>query len=781
MTKVPSDRQATAIRKVVDQEIRFATETDRDGLLNVGSLVTHIIEAGLDFPRPITPYLVSLGYTISDNHVVPNKAARSTFVAPKIASKQPKPVEPVSDRHASGVRAVINDAIRQAAICGRRGLLNLGYINNLIYDNGLDVPRPLQTYLERLGFTIYDNHVVPALVTPSPLAPLPVARATPDASLSVAHATLVALPPVAFPPVADVAPGDTRPSVPHDGTGCAMHVAGFPTDKHQADISSFFKSKLPGINIMVRHIALFLRLFKIAIEQGVILNATHADRYAIITCKTLLDCERVRTLDGTLWEGACLVVLPHTPSARAVAVSSASTRFSEPSLHSSPHESKSGPMLPQLLTDDLPLLLNVMPPRVQAAIAALGNDRMQCIAEIILDVRRPLIVKLSNAAPLPLASPSVLEYYRRAAMIADEEEEHDESDSTESEDDGLGNSDGQDGGGIAEEVDLAGHWSPVSIGGQRLLRFSGFAVSTRDVRRLLRGKDAGTVNAKGRTGVKRALHRLSVVRDGRCKIVGVTCRVGRPIVGVVEGLALDQLEEAIEHGRSIVAIGPPGAGKTTFLREVAHLFTHRLDKSVVIVDGSNEIGGGTERCTRGHLSVGLARRLRGSSQDADMLEAVENHAPDVVIVDELSTSAEAQACQTIAVRGVSVVATAHGRSLVDLIFNQKLATALGGVTTSTLGDVRAMDTHAKSKIQLDAKMPPAFGVAIVFVSAHEWLIYPHLEKQVAIAVAAFSGRPCMGEAKENFAIRRMRRASGEVYQEAVRIGEEEAGARSGEL
>ena len=164
-----------------------------------------------------------------------------------------------------------------------------------------------------------------------------------------------------------------------------------------------------------------------------------------------------------------------------------------------------------------------------------------------------------------------------------------------------------------------------------------------------------------RAGIERTLHRISCIRNRRGKIVGLTCRVGRAVFGTIK-----VIEDLIKTGKSILMLGRPGVGKTTMLREVARVLADDMDKRVVIVDTSNEIAGDGDIP---HPAIGQARRMQVRTpalQHAVMIEAVENHMPEVIVIDEIGTELEAAAARTIAERGVQLVGTAHGNKLENL-------------------------------------------------------------------------------------------------------------------
>jgi stage III sporulation protein SpoIIIAA len=216
----------------------------------------------------------------------------------------------------------------------------------------------------------------------------------------------------------------------------------------------------------------------------------------------------------------------------------------------------------------------------------------------------------------------------------------------------------------------------------------------------------GEFGDDNRAGIERTLHRISAIRNRRGRIVGLTCRVGRAVFGTIK-----VIEDLIKAGKSTLMLGRPGVGKTTMLREVARVLADEMNKRVVIVDTSNEIAGDGDIP---HPAIGQARRMQVPTpalQHAVMIEAVENHMPEVIVIDEIGTELEAAAARTIAERGVQLVATAHGNELENLILNPTLADLVGGIQSVTLGDEEARRRGTQKSI-LERKAPPTFDVVV---------------------------------------------------------------------
>jgi len=332
------------------------------------------------------------------------------------------------------------------------------------------------------------------------------------------------------------------------------------------------------------------------------------------------------------------------------------------------------------ITDDLDLLVSVLPPKLTASLKRMNRE--QDLLEVVLDLGR-----------LP------------EARFTDQEAVLDDSEVTE------------------EEIE--------------------YVVSR-----------IGDFGEDNRAGIERTLHRISAIRNRKGKIVGLTCRVGRAVYGTI-----DIIRDIVESGKSILLLGRPGVGKTTMLREVARVLGDV--KRVVIVDTSNEIGGDGDIP---HPAIGKARRMQVPTpvlQHEVMIEAVENHMPEVIIIDEIGRELEATAARTIAERGVQLVATAHGNTLDNLMMNPTLADLVGGIQAVTLSDEEAR-RRGTQKTVLERRAPPTFDV-VVEIQGFYHLAVRHDVAEAADAI--LRGRELPVEL-------RYRDESGEVHTETALLPKE---------
>ncbi len=245
----------------------------------------------------------------------------------------------------------------------------------------------------------------------------------------------------------------------------------------------------------------------------------------------------------------------------------------------------------------------------------------------------------------------------------------------------------------------------------------------------------GQFGKDNRAGIPRTLHRISAIRNRQGKVVGLTCRVGRAIFGTI-----DIIHDIIASGKSVLLLGKPGVGKTTRLREIARVLADEYDKRVIIVDTSNEIAGDGDIP---HPGIGFARRMQvpePSLQHAVMIEAVENHMPEVIIIDEIGTELEAYAARTIAERGVQLIGTAHGTTLENLLMNPTLSDLVGGIQTVTLSDEEAR-RRGTQKTVLERKAPPTFDVVIEILDFHRLAIHHDVAQTVDRMLRGVPPRP----------------------------------------
>jgi len=265
--------------------------------------------------------------------------------------------------------------------------------------------------------------------------------------------------------------------------------------------------------------------------------------------------------------------------------------------------------------------------------------------------------------------------------------------------------------------------------------FNSIVVTAGDIKDMLRNPKLSNIRKDNRASVEGTLHRVSAIFDLEDNVIGLTLRVGKYIESNIKLIA-----DLLDSDESILFIGVPGSGKTTALRQAANYLSTVGERRVMIVDTSNEIGGD---CTPPHASVGNARRLMVSERERQyktMLEAVQNHNPQVLIVDEISDRSEARACQTIASRGVVLLASVHGENLSSVMNNYEINSVLGSIVDATISDENAKKNEG-NKVSLHRRNVPAFTKAVEIVNYNKIKVYPNVQSFVDATLKRTDIRP----------------------------------------
>ena len=229
---------------------------------------------------------------------------------------------------------------------------------------------------------------------------------------------------------------------------------------------------------------------------------------------------------------------------------------------------------------------------------------------------------------------------------------------------------------------------------------------------------------ENRAGIERTLHRISCIRNRQFLINGLTCRVGRAMFGTIS-----VIRDLLEYEKSILILGKPGVGKTTIIREIGRVLADEMEKRVIIIDTSNEIAGDSDIS---HSGIGRARRMQVPNADLQhqiMIEAIENHMPEVIIIDEIGTDLDVLAARTIAEKGVQLIGTTHGNCLGNLIKNPSLADLIGGIQYVTLSDDEAKRRGTQKSI-LERKGYPAFEIIVELNTSNSWTIHEDVKTSV---------------------------------------------------
>jgi stage III sporulation protein SpoIIIAA len=284
----------------------------------------------------------------------------------------------------------------------------------------------------------------------------------------------------------------------------------------------------------------------------------------------------------------------------------------------------------------------------------------------------------------------------------------------------------------------------------------------------------GDFGSDNRAGIERTLHRISAIRNRKGEVIGLTCRVGRAVFGTI-----GMIRDLVETSKSMLMLGRPGVGKTTALREIARVLADDLGKRVVIIDTSNEIAGDGDVP---HPAIGRARRMqvaRPEQQHQVMIEAVENHMPEVIVIDEIGTELEALAARTIAERGVMLVGTAHGNQIENLIKNPTLSDLIGGIQSVTLGDDEAR-RRGSQKTVLERKAPPTFEIAVEMQERYRWVVHEDVGATVDQLLRDRPAQPQMRTLGDNGQVQITRELSAEAVPRSSRPSWAEASWRSPE-
>ena len=250
-----------------------------------------------------------------------------------------------------------------------------------------------------------------------------------------------------------------------------------------------------------------------------------------------------------------------------------------------------------------------------------------------------------------------------------------------------------------------------------------------------------------RSGIAGTLHRISAIRNRQGKIIGLTMRIGRVITGTIACI-----KDFVMQNKSILFLGRPGVGKTTKLREISRLVADELGKRVVVVDTSNEIAGDGDVA---HPAIGKARRMQVSQPEFQkdiMIEAVENHTPEVIVVDEIGTELEAQAARTIAERGVMLIATAHGNTLENIIKNPAMSDLVGGVSSVTLGDEEAKHRGCQKTV-LEREKQPTFDIVIEIIDRNTLAVYKNTAEAVDYILRGWPITPEIRKVDQNYDVK----------------------------
>ena len=152
----------------------------------------------------------------------------------------------------------------------------------------------------------------------------------------------------------------------------------------------------------------------------------------------------------------------------------------------------------------------------------------------------------------------------------------------------------------------------------------------------------------------------AVVSDGRFTGFGNYSSLDIRIPHQCLEICRDSIEDIISSGmESTLIIGPPGAGKTTVLREAIRCISNSGIR-VAVADERNEISGSVQGIPQFDLGpyTDVISNLNKSSAAMMLLRGMN---PQVIAMDEITEPDDLSVLSEIGGCGISVLATAHGK------------------------------------------------------------------------------------------------------------------------
>ncbi|CAK4658370.1 unnamed protein product [Aphanomyces euteiches] len=119
------------------------------------------------------------------------------------------------------------------------------------------------------------------------------------------------------------------------------------------------------------------------------------------------------------------------------------------------------------------------------------------------------------------------------------------------------------------------------------------------------------------------------------------------------------------------------------------------------------------------------------AQSSVMVECVQNHTPEVIVIDEIGRASEVEAARTCKQRGVRIIASAHG-NLRKLLKNKPLRGLVGGVESVVMGDAMAQNLGNFQKKIAQRGGEPVFDVVIELEKRqyNAWCVVTNVGKAV---------------------------------------------------